>query len=263
MTQSSSIYIAGLFVLSTILLMLIVGFIIYRVGRGRAKPLIGRITSEADAQSVAGIWMISCIDENPGLTYASAASRLQIDGEKVKKIVADWRELFRPGIGDKDNVFSSQDNNVKKRAETLQRLSREQLKKEEGLTQDKRSELEKKIESCDLQDWCFRSQFRRSLSQERSPAAEIQVGLDYIETQRKSCLEFAEKTRQERIYMAPVWSIILTLLVGIIALGANFYVGMQANRLKKLEIKMTKVAPMQSELAKPSSPSPTSSPPAR
>jgi hypothetical protein len=115
--------------------------------------------------------------------------------------------------------------------------------------------------------------FQKSIPEEpsdpRSTPDVIRVGLDYIETQRKTYLEFAEQDRQQRVYRAPLWTIWATLCLGLVALGANVYIGLlnvhaatNANNLKQreLDIKAAEMASKQQEVAKPSSPAPSSLP---
>jgi hypothetical protein len=222
----------------------------------KVRPQNGRIESEADAQVVAGTWMISCVDENPGLIYHSVASRLNTNERTVEQVVKDWRELFRPGINPQDNH--------EQRLETL----KSELGKIKGLTPEQQKDLKNKLDSNDkLEDWCFRSQFRRSLSDPKSPPDEIRLGLDYIETHRKAYLEFAEKERQERVYRAPLRAIRVTLILGVLALGVNGVIGAfnflaatRANNLKarELDMRASEVASKQKEAAKPPSPVPPS-----
>jgi hypothetical protein len=216
--------------------------------RMKVKPPTGRIGSEADAQVVAGLWMISCIDENPGVIYHSVASRLNANEQEVEKVVKNWRELFRPGINPKD-AHERRDELISK------------FREEKGLT---REELKKKLDTgYRLEDWCFRSQFRRSLSDPKSPPDEIRLGLDYIETHRKTYLEFAEEVRQRRVYRAPLRAIWVTLILGALALGVNglvgalnFYAATKANSLKarEIDLKSAELASKQQEVAKPTSP---------
>jgi hypothetical protein len=223
-----------------------------RAGRRRSSALGGRITSELDAQRVAEIWMIACIDDNPGLIYASVAKRLNIHEATVRQIVGIWRELFRPGINPKDDD--------KKRLEDLKRSCVRLIDKDRQkstITAQEYDDLKHEIDVSDLKRWCFRSQFRRDLGHARSPTDEIKVGIDYIEIHRKAYLEFAEKARQDRTFMAPLWSIVFTLVLGLIALSLNFYVGIEANKLKKQELVLKR-----EELAKPPLAPQNASPPA-
>jgi hypothetical protein len=214
--------------------------------RMNARSQNGRIASEADAQVVAGTWMISCVDDNPGLIYHSVASRLNTNELQIRKIAKDWRELFRPGINPQDNH--------QKRLETL----KSEIGKINGLTPEQHKELKNKDSK--LEDWCFRSQFRTNLSDPKSPLDEIQLGLAYIETHRKAYLEFAEKKRQQSVYWAPLLTILATLVLGLLALAGNVYIGHEANNLKvrELDMKASEIASKQQDAAKPSPPAPPS-----
>jgi hypothetical protein len=217
----------------------------------KVEPQNGRIASEADAQVVAGMWMISCVDENPGLIYHSVASRLTVDEKKVKKVVENWRELFRPGINPNDP-----------NQERLNALKSE-LAKMKGLTPEQQKDLKNKLATNDkLEDWCFRSRFRRSLSDPKSELDEIRLGLDYIETQRKTYLEFAEKEREQSVYRVPLLTIMVTLILGLGTLMFNGWMGYKANDLKERELalKASEITSKQQEGVKPSSPAPSSLP---
>src|SRR4051794_15724636 len=61
----------------------------------RAKIVTG---GEDDFDILAAIWILSCNDENPLLTYQGISARLNVpDGAYVRELVASRRELFRPG----------------------------------------------------------------------------------------------------------------------------------------------------------------------
>lgn len=117
----------------------------------------GRIKNEADAEVVAGMWFISCRDDNPGVFCSSAASRLNTDENNIRKKVEEWRELFRPGINPADpNRMRLDDLTCK-------------LRKLEGLTQEERVDVgNNRISRTTWDRQCFRSQFRRELSAERA-----------------------------------------------------------------------------------------------
>src|SRR4051812_23730636 len=51
---------------------------------------------DQDIQSA--IWVLSCIDENPIMTYRGIASRTAITEAEARKLVSSRRELFRPGV---------------------------------------------------------------------------------------------------------------------------------------------------------------------
>src|SRR5665213_4391786 len=44
------------------------------------------------------IWILSCIDENPIITYKGIAARVGMSEADARKLVGAHRELFRPGI---------------------------------------------------------------------------------------------------------------------------------------------------------------------
>jgi hypothetical protein len=219
-----------------------------------------RITSELEAEHVAKMWMTACVDENPGVLYLSVDERLNIDEKRAKAIVKEWRELFRPGINPRDEH---------ERLPALRRHTVELLDKakhERKITEDEYNGRKKDAEnpSSNLENECFRSQLRRELRSDRSSPDGIKLGLDFIENFRRSYLDFAAKTRDERQSRMQFWSILGTLLLGLIALFANVYVGMEANRLKKqdLALKQQELLLKQREVERLPLPTPAPSSPA-
>ena len=175
----------------------------------------GRIKSELDAQHVAEMWMSACIGENPGVIYLSIAERLEIDEERAKDIVKNWRELFGTGINPRDDKTD--------RADFIRRRTTELLDKAKGISKISDSDYEQRKKDVDntnsnLEKECFRSQFRRELRRDRSSPEEIKLGLDFIETFRRSYLEFAAKSREEKTSRIQFLSILGTLILGVIAL---------------------------------------------
>ena len=71
-----------------------------------ASTLDGAIVSERipiaktdDLDVLSGIWIMSCNDDNPIMTYRSVAQRLNLpDAYDVKAVVGSRPELFRLGI---------------------------------------------------------------------------------------------------------------------------------------------------------------------
>jgi hypothetical protein len=237
------------------------GVAAYRDRRQSAESLGGRITSEIDAQLVAVMWMTACIDDNPGVIYLSIANRLDIDEQMAKIIVQRWRELFRPGINPLDDR--------KDRLDYLRSRSSELLEESKGngkITDTEYNERKNAIHdtSSDLDKECFRSQFRRELRRDRSPPDVIKLGLDFIETHRRSYLEFAAKAREEKTSRTQFWYIFGTLFVAAIALFANFYVGIESNRLKSqdLALKQQELLLKQREFERLPLPAPAPSSPA-
>jgi hypothetical protein len=59
------------------------------------RPKVSRrITSEEDARIVAGMWLVSCQDENPGVMHHSVAERLNTDEGKTKKLLKTGGSYF-------------------------------------------------------------------------------------------------------------------------------------------------------------------------
>jgi hypothetical protein len=92
----------------------------------------------------------------------------------------------------------------------------------------------------------------------------IKLGLDFIETHRRSYLEFAAKAREEKTSRTQFWYIFGTLFVAAIALFANFYVGIESNRLKSqdLALKQQELLLKQREFERLPLPAPAPSSPA-
>jgi hypothetical protein len=151
------------------------------------------------------IWVLSCNDENPIITYRGIAIRIGITEAEAKKLVGERRELFRPGIR------LSRLNNWKERMRDGKSLS--------GWIQEIKDvdERRKAIEALSRDD-VFRNQFR---VENEAPKCSIEIinwGLNHLDLIRKS----AAAVRDERLkrwgtVILPTAAILVSLAVALMA----------------------------------------------
>ena len=178
-----------------------------------------------DFDVLSAVWILSCNDENPIITYTGIRSRLNLpDSYDVRKLVQSRRELFRPGI------LRSRLDAWKKEMKSGQRVP--------GWISeiDDKAARDKTIDGLTVDD-VFRNQFR---TQDRAPKSSIEImdwGLSHIDRLRKSRADERE-TRLKK------WGTIvipaLSILLALIALSASTWVGWSSIReqsaMKRYEV---------------------------
>ena len=144
------------------------------------KTMRAQIEKTDDLDTLSAIWILSCIDENPILTYRGIVARLALpDKFDVQALVRSRSELFRPGV-------------LNSRLEAW----KQQMKGGKNLPawiseiRDK-AEQSAAIDSITRDD-VFRSQFRVEISAPKSDIEIIDWGLTHIERLRKSSTEDRE-----------------------------------------------------------------------
>jgi hypothetical protein len=127
-------------------------------------------TDELDILS--GIWIMSCNDDNPIMTYRSVAQRLNLpETYDVKSVVRSRPELFRPGIlNSRLNAWKDLPRTGKSRPNWIVEIH------------DQRKQREA-IESIGRED-VFRNQFRVDDGAGRSDIEVIDWGLQHIDRLR-------------------------------------------------------------------------------
>ena len=188
-----------------------------------------------EAGILSAVWVLSCNDENPLMTYESIRDRLSLINEyPLEQLIRRRSELFRQGapISTIDAWKESMLQGIQVSA-WIKRLPE--------------SERDAAIEAIGSQH-VFRSQFRVKRNAEKSPIELIEWGLQHIERLRKADLESQEsRWKWLKEGVIPVLSVI-TAIVAIVASSYIQYLSIKSQeevknhelnsqeRLKKYEV---------------------------
>ncbi|AMN44208.1 hypothetical protein [Rhodoplanes sp. Z2-YC6860] len=156
------------------------------------------ISRTDDLDVLSGIWILSCNDDNPIMTYRGIAHRLGLSDEyDVKAVVKNRPELFRHGIlKSRLNIWKDQLRSGKNRPSWIVEI------------RDKAAQ-EKAIDDLGRDD-IFRNQFR---AQEAAPRCDVEIidwGLQHIDRLRKAAAEEKEsKSRKWTSIIIPLASLLV------------------------------------------------------
>ena len=166
------------------------------------------IRSADDLDNLSAIWILSCIDENPIMTYRGISDRLDLpDSYDVKALVRSRRELFRP------KVLASRFREWKARMEKGLSLPAWVAEIEDEAA---RAAAIKSISRDDV----FRNQFRAGSGAPKCDIETIDWGLSHLERLKKSSAEEREEwTTKLATVIIPFFSIVAVLA----SLGWNLY----------------------------------------
>jgi hypothetical protein len=143
------------------------------------------IAKADDLDILSATWILSCIDENPILTYRGITSRLGLpETFDVRGLVLSRSELFRPKVTSaRLNEWKRVMLEGKQRPAWMDEIKTEEERKKtiEGLTKDD----------------VFRSQFRAADGAPESDLKIIDWGLNHIERLRKSLPKKGRKDLKE------------------------------------------------------------------
>jgi hypothetical protein len=162
--------------------------------------------------TLSAIWILSCIDENPILTYRGIKDRLNLDATvDVRALVRSRRELFRPGV-------------------LASRLDGWKLQMREGKNlpgwiseiQDGVGKAQA-IDSLTKED-VFRNQFRVTRDAPKCALEIVDWGLQHLDRLRKGAMESRdERTKKISTLILPASAIFASLFVGLASLGGSIY----------------------------------------
>jgi hypothetical protein len=174
---------------------------------------------------LSSIWILSCNDENPQITYEGIKYRLGLpDNFDVKALVHSRSELFRK------HTTQMLLNSWK-----VDMLNNKRLPSWIKDVEDK-EQRKQIINALTIED-IFRSQFRAEANSPRSKIEIINWGLQHINRLRKAELDV--KHEKMRIFSS-IWIPILSTIVAIVAVVSSFYVQFTNNKnqafLKNYEI---------------------------
>jgi hypothetical protein len=175
---------------------------------------------------LSAIWILSCNDENPIITYRGLYDRLQLPQQDydVKSLVRSRPELFRPGIlNSRLKAWKDVMKSGKNRPGWISNIRDSQ-------------EQHRAIDAIGPED-VFRNQFRVEGNAPKAGLEIIEWGLRHIERLRKDRAEEREG-RFKRIGAAwiPLASLILALLSVTVTGFTQWYSINEQSRLKHFEV---------------------------
>jgi hypothetical protein len=187
----------------------------------RARTPIARAD---DLDTLSAIWILSCIDENPILTYRGITFRLGLpDAIDVRGLVLSRSELFRPGV---------LPSRLKKWKDLMKEGKMRPGWISEMPTEEERLSAIKALTRNDV----FRSQFRAAEGAPKSDIEIIDWGLNHIERLRKSAAEEREERSRRIGTIATIGSLIVAGLA-ILTNGGLQWLSMREQReLKQYEV---------------------------
>lgn len=187
---------------------------------------------------LASIWILSCNDENPIMTYKGLENRLNVPLTNIREIVQKRRELFRPGVS-------------KRRLEEWKEkmlentLSRNYVPSYIRSIQDA-DERKKEVRSLSVDD-VFRNQFRTEENVEKASLEVLNWGLGHIDRSRKARTE-AHEERVKR------WSNIrlplLSTLVALVAVMSSCFSQYQNVKIQQQNIAFQEASTKEQEKLK-------------
>ena len=176
-----------------------------------------------DAGFVSAIWILSCNDPIPTMTYTYIYQRLALNKERAKELIGSHKELFSTSIS------KNWRDAWKKRMENGDSLP-------SRIASEKDPVKKKKAIEDVVNEDLFRSQFRLSCSATVSPIEITKWGLEHIEKARKSKNEVKEeKQRWLKDFIIPIITILLS---AIISLGSVYLINSSNTENKKIDERM-------------------------
>jgi hypothetical protein len=179
----------------------------------------GASAEKFDEDILSAIWVLSCIDENPIMTYRGIANRVGTTEPEARKLVGSRRELFRPG------VLNSRLNAWKTKMQTGSSIPA-------WILEMPAQEQPKAIDDLSTND-VFRNQFR---VEDRAPKCTIETinwGLTHLDLIRKS----AATAREEKLKR---WGTVIipisALAVALMAQAAQWKTSNDQRDLKFYEV---------------------------
>jgi hypothetical protein len=183
------------------------------------------ISKTDDLDILSGIWIMSCNDDNPIMTYRSIRQRLDLsETHDVKAIVRSRPELFRPGILDSRlSAWKDLMKSGKSRPAWIVEIQNavEQRQAIDALTRDD----------------VFRSQFRVEDGAPKSDIEIIDWGLQHIDRLRKAAADEKEvRSRKWNLIIIPTVSLIIALASVIVSGLTQWHSANQQEETKRYEI---------------------------
>ena len=158
------------------------------------------ISKTDDLDILSGIWIMSCNDENPIMTYKSVSQRLNLpETRHIKAIVRSRPELFRPGI-------------LNSRLNAWKELMKTGKARPNWIIEIADPTLQHKAIDALTRDDIFRNQFRVQSGAARCDITIIDWGLQHIDRLRKAGAEERDaRSRKWNQIIIPVASLLVAL----------------------------------------------------
>jgi len=178
-----------------------------------------------DLDILSAIWILSCNDENPILTYKGIMARLGLpDTFDVRTLVRSRSELFRPGVlNSRLEAWKKQMKSGKGRPAWITEI-RNKIEQENAIDKITRDDV-------------FRNQFRIEAA---APKCELQIidwGLNHIERLRKSATEEKEaKSRKWGTVIIPLASLLIAGLSVFGSVAVQWTSLREQRELKRYEV---------------------------
>lgn len=178
-----------------------------------------------DFDLLSAIWILSCIDENPIITYRGIVARVGVASEAdAKRLVQMRRELFRPGL------LQSRLENWK--AEMRAKRQRPGWMLEIADESERQAAIDKLS-----RDDVFRNQFRVEERAPKCPIETINWGLAHLDRLQKNVSEIREeKRRRWSAIILPSAAILSSLLVAVISVSFQWKTSADQKELKLYEV---------------------------
>lgn len=164
------------------------------------------ISQSEDLDTLSAIWILSCNDDNPIMTYRSIVQRLSLPADfDAKALVKSRPELFRPGIlQSRLNAWKDKLRSGKSRPGWIVEI-RDQKEQQKAIEDISRDDI-------------FRNQFRVEDDARKCNVELIEWGLRHIERLRK---DLAEEKEGKFKRFGTVWIPIGSLLLAALSVGAT------------------------------------------
>jgi hypothetical protein len=170
------------------------------------------------------IWILSCNDENPIITYKGIAARVGITEDDAQKLVNAHRELFRPGIR------PQRLDNWKGRMKAGKNLPGWLLDIADG------EEREKAIDGLSPKD-VFRNQFRVLEGAPKCSLEIISWGLNHLDLLgKRAATAREEKLKKWGTVVLPLTAILVSLIVTLAVQAQQWKTSNDARELKFYEV---------------------------
>jgi hypothetical protein len=178
-----------------------------------------------DLDILSAIWILSCNDENPTITYRGITGRLGLsDTFDVRALVRSRSELFRPGIlNSRLDAWKKQMKSGKSRPAWITEI-RNKVEQENAIDKITRDDV-------------FRNQFRIEAEAQKCELQIIDWGLNHIERLRKSAAEEREaKSKKWGTVIIPLASLLVAGLSVFGSVAVQWVALREQRELKKYEV---------------------------
>lgn len=183
------------------------------------------ISKSDDFDVLSAIWILSCNDDNPIVTYRGLSERLGLPEDfDVRTLVQSCRELFRPGILDSRlRDWKAKMKSGKGRPGWILEI-KDKIEQEKTIDRIGRTDV-------------FRNQFRVEQDAPKCGLETIDWGLKHIERLRKDVAE-EEQTRQRKwaSLIIPLFSLVVAFFSVLASVGVQWYSIREQMEMKRYEV---------------------------